>query len=417
MKSFLMFCLYLCVAISTVKSATYYYRAGREGREIIVPLINEEVQPQIVELKKDPLVVIDEVVAVPAENEQSVAAAEIVEKTPEQAVRLANVEPEPLREIEVAKIADAFADEARRIPAPSVEKIESLEIVPPPNAPLKSGTISETIKAAVIEAVESTPIEAPAEAPVEVPVEAPIEATKSIPIEEPVEAVKSTPVEVAPVAATIVTDEKPAAVETVPAEIAVVPEVKSTAVEAIPVNEIVVPVEKAAEEVVSAVVIESEPQAKEAPTEEIDPVVRQTVNPPNPPSAPSGIQAFIEPFQAAIQNALNNNPIQGALSAFGINRPISGAAQADAQAESPVVEAVTSVAPTSPSGPAAFFQQVSNTITNILRPSATAATVPAAPATAIENEIKGGDTSVQVIQHSNDVNDKVDLAKSAEKVE
>lgn len=371
-----MCCLYLCVVISTVKSATYYYRAGREGREIIVPLVDEaqqQVQPLIAELKKDPLVVVDEVVVAPAENAPAVIAAVIEEKLPEPFVRVAA--EEPIRENGVVKVSEVVAEEARRSPPTVVEKLESLEIVPAAGSPLKSATISETVKEAAIEAIRTTNAEIVKEAePVVAPVVAPVE---SAPIVE----------------AVIVPEVKSPSV--------VVPEIKS--VESIPVNEIVVPVEKVAENVAEAVVVESEPAAKEAPKEEeVDPNVRQSAVPAPPQSAnPLGqlAQQIIQPLQQGF-----NTFIQNAQNALNPNRP---AQVADAPADA-VVEAVTSIAPTSPSGPAAFLQQFQNTISNILRPQATAATVPAAP---ITNEIKGGD------EPSPDVNDKVDLSKAAEKIE
>lgn len=374
-----MCCLYLCVVVSTVKSATYYYRAGREGREIFVPLVHraqEQLQPLVVELKKDPLVVVDE---------PAVVAAVIEEKVPDLRSAAEIVEP-----IEVV------VEGARRGPAP-VEKLESLEIIPPAGSPLKSATISETVKAAALEAVAETKIDS-----------APVVEAVVVP------EVKSSPVEAAPapvvdINAAAVPEQKPAV--SFVAEAVVAPEVKSAPVESVPVNEIVVPVEKVAENVASAVVLGSEPEVKEA-SKEVDANVRQNAN-PNPSGTTNPIQAFIQPFQQGFETLIA--PIQNA---FGI-RPNAGNNQPDAQADSPsaAVETVTSVAPTSPSGPAAFFQQVSNTLTNILRPSATAATVPSAAAVPVENEIKGGDSSVQIIQQSDDVNDKVDLAKAAEKIE
>lgn len=399
-----MCCLYLCVIISTVKSATYYYRAGREGREIIVPLVDgtqQEVQPLIVELKKDPLVVVDEIVAVPIGNEP--AAVLLEEKIPEPIVRLESKESEPIRENDIPKSNEiVVADEARRIPAGPIEKLESLEIIPAAGSP--PATISETVKEATIEAIRATNAEIVKEAEV-----APAAAADAIAQIEPkpvetlivadvVPEIKSTPNEVASVADIIVP---------VP-ESVVVSDVKSAPIESVPVAEIIVPVEKVADEV-----------AEEAPrAEEIDSVVRQNAN-PNPNPSPSPIQTFIAPFQNglnAIQTQFQNaiTPIQNAINSLtsqsnSANPPY----QADTgAANSPVVaavETVTSVAPTSPSGPAAFLQQFSNTLSNILRPSGTAATVPAAAAAPA--------APVEIIQSSNEVNDKVDLAKSVEKIE
>lgn len=400
-----MCCLYLCVIISTVKSATYYYRAGREGREIIVPLVDrtqQEVQPLIVELKKDPLVVVDEIVAVPTENKP--AAVLLEEKIPEPIVRLESKEPESIRENDIPKSDEiVVADEARRIPPAPIEKLESLEIIPAAGSP--PATISETVKEATIEAIRATNAEIVKEAEV-----APVAAADAIAQIEPkpvetlivadvVPEIKSTPNEVAPIANIIVP---------VP-ESVVVSDVKSTPIESVPVAEIVIPVEKVAEEVAEV--------AKEASREEdIDSIVRQSVN-PSPSPSPNPIQTLIiDPFQNglnAIQTQFQNAimPIQNAINSLRPNQ----VNQADtAVANSPVVaavETVTSVAPTSPSGPAAFLQQFSNTLSNILRPSATAATVPdaaAAPAAPVE---------IIQSQSSNEVNDKVDLAKSAEKIE
>lgn len=443
MKSTLLCCLYVFMAINTVKSATYYYRAGREGREIVVPLsvANQEVQPLILDaLEKDPLVAVD------------VSA--------------------------LSKAGKIAVEEARLAPVP-VEKLESLEIVQPVGAPLKSTTISETVKDAAIEAIRTTnaeiakelekPVAAPVEnAPIVQEVAVPAEAVKSTPVEAavavviepeiksaPVEAavalvvepeVKSAPVEAAvavvvepevklapveaPVAAAIepeiklapaeaaavviVSDAKPIIIEPVSAENVGVQEVKSTPLESVPVAEIALPVEKVEEkEAVQAIAIESTPETKEA-SKEVEPIVRQS-----PAQNPSPLQSFTQTVQG-IQQGFNTflAPITSAL---GLRPNTAVSAQADAAADSQVqgntvVETVTTIVPTSPSGPAAIFQQFQNTINSILRPSATAATVPVVAS--VENEIKEGDSSVPIIQQSNEiVNDKVDLAKVAEKIE
>lgn len=344
-------CFYLIVVIGTVHSATYYYRAGREGREIVAPAVDEVqkvLEPLIAELKKDPLVLVDESVkSVP------VAVAAVVKE-----------EAAPVKIV---------ADEARLSEVP-VEKLESLEIDLPAGSALKAATISETVKEAAIEAIRTINAENS-------------EVVPSVPVSEP-----------KPVEAAVVKVEN------------VEPELKLKTVESVPVSEIVVPVEeKVVEEAVSALVNQVVPEVKEAPKDNVaEPVLRQE---PSPAAPTSPWNAFVNSVQQPLANIIA--PIQNLI------RP-NAIVPASAGAAAPTVESVTvaNSGTTAASGPAAFLQQVSNTLNNILRPSA--ATVPAAPAPAVQaasvaavNEIKGGELSVQQIG----VNEKVDLAKSAEKIE
>lgn len=110
MKSALICGIVLCVLLSSVHSATYYYRIGRE---VIVPSVDEEVVKEVVaaELKKDGLAIVEE-------------------------------------------SAPVVADAPRADPSPAAN-LESLEVVPAAGNPLKAATVSETVKNAAIEAVRS----------------------------------------------------------------------------------------------------------------------------------------------------------------------------------------------------------------------------------------------------------------------
>lgn len=112
--------IYLLIAVSTVHSASYYYRAGRE---VIVPAV-EEIKEIVSELKKDEAVVVKEVDAV--------------------AVPEVNVD-------EVVKAIESV-DESRAVQHP-VLRLDTLEVVQPGKSD-KVVTVAETVKNAAVQAIE-----------------------------------------------------------------------------------------------------------------------------------------------------------------------------------------------------------------------------------------------------------------------
>lgn len=371
MKSILACCLFMCIAFSTVQSASYYYRAGRE---IIVPVVDETVKQVFVsDLKKDGLTVVDEAVILPVAEPASpiILAEEIV---PVQNLRLSEplVDQPEVNSVVAEEIKSAeIIDEARATPALGQEKLETLEIAQPVDTGLKTATIAETVKNAAIEALRSTNAETIVAEPV---------AVKTVPL-EPVASQSNGENTVVPVAAPV------AIIKTEE----VLPELKSEAF------------------------------AEEKSSDASKPIVRQQ-------------PSIIQQAQETITNLLNNNPIANAFNSIRNPTtavpiivsadPIGTPNVALESAASPAIPSVpaaavpaTPASPAPPAGPAALFQSIQNTLSNLsnaLRPSdqRTSTVAPAVPA-AGSNPAREDEEAVPIVQQTIDiVDDKVDVAKS-----
>lgn len=277
--------IYLLIAVSTVHSASYYYRAGRE---VIVPTV-EEIKEVVSELKKDEAVVVKEVEAVPVVN--------------------------------VAEIEKAIEsiDESRAVQHP-VLRLDTLEVVQPDKSN-KVVTVAETVKNAAVQAIEKQNQEvAESVKAAEVPVvETKVEVTKvddvpavkSAPIIEPVE-IKSQVVESPEPVMPVVKDEVKVesavpAVEAVK-ELNEVKQVVEVKEEVKPVEEsvrsadpeAVKPEEPIKQEVVEVpqpdVVDEPKPQIRQTPTQTQAPAQNQN------PFA-TAINSFTSGFQTLVQNS------------------------------------------------------------------------------------------------------------------
>jgi len=435
--------IYLLIAISTVHSASYYYRAGRE---VIVPTI-EEVKEVISELKKDgPVVVEEDVLLVQPTPETDAAAPEVVlPLVPEPVAHVVRSVPSvvetvvPIVEnVETNNVVAAETvvvdDEARAKPSSNIGtlRLENIEVIQPDVKPEKVATVAETVKIAAVQAIEkqneesansdiAKPVEVMTETKVEEAPVAPV--VKSVPVVEndepvainaPVEAVVPAVVESVekvdkvqesvrsadpePAKPEVVKDEKPIEmvetekVETekiaekaieVPAEKSVeVPAEKPVEVPA--EKPVEVPVEKSVEVPAEKSVEVPAEKSVEVPAKE----VRQQAAQPSPLDT---ISTAFSNLQNTFQNAIQNTPLISS-----IFRPQT---QSDAQAsaETPALALNTAeVAPTVasnvalPATPLAsstaapnFLQNVQNAISsltsNILRPT-TAPSSAAAPA-------------------------------------
>lgn len=197
--------IYLLIAISTVHSASYYYRAGRE---VIVPTI-EEVKEVISELKKDGPVVIEEEVLLVQPTPETVDAAAPAVVAPEDLPIVLRSVPSVVETVVpivenvetnnvVAAETVAVDDEARAKPSSNIGtlRLENIEVIQPDVKPEKVATVAETVKIAAVQAIEKQNEESVNSAveivkPVEVLTETKVEDTpvvKSIPVEnaEPV---------------------------------------------------------------------------------------------------------------------------------------------------------------------------------------------------------------------------------------
>lgn len=198
--------IYLLIAISTVHSASYYYRAGRE---VIVPTI-EEVKEVISELKKDGPVVVEEEVLLVQPTPETVDAAAPAELVPaELAVAVKSV-PSVVETVVpivenvetnsvVAAETVAVDDEARAKPSSNIGtlRLENIEVIQPDVKPEKVATVAETVKIAAVQAIEKQNEESinsvvETAKPVEVLTETKVEdapVVKSVPVVENAEPV------------------------------------------------------------------------------------------------------------------------------------------------------------------------------------------------------------------------------------
>lgn len=86
MKAIILSTIYLLIATSTVKSASYYYRAGRE---IIVPSVDEPIKEVIAELKKDSPVAVEALFVEKVPDSVVVPENNVVDSVPQEVVKAA----------------------------------------------------------------------------------------------------------------------------------------------------------------------------------------------------------------------------------------------------------------------------------------------------------------------------------------
>jgi len=439
--------VYLLIAISTVHSASYYFRAGRE---VIVPTI-EEVKEVISELKKEEPVVVEEILSIQPDNVAAPVVAEAVpivpetKSVPETVVPVVEntennvvVEPEPV-------VVSQVSDEARAKPNPLL-RLDTIEVIQPGVTPEKVATVAETVKIAAVQAIEKEEIAKAAEPVVQPAVVEPSTETKdesvvkSVPVVENVDAsvkiVETAPVvpAVVPIVEKVEKVEKVESVEPVQESVRsadpepVKPEpvvVKEESVE-VP-KEVVKDDVKAAEKSVEEAVEKTVEKGVEVPAKE----VRQQAAQPGPLDVfTNTISNTITNLQTAFQNALQAplNIIRPPQAQSDATAPAASETTVPALNTAEVAPAVATNAAV-PATPLAssttapnFLQNVQNAInsipnafTSILRPTtapAAPAVAPVEPAPVIVSGTRGGDESVEVVQNIEvDINDKVDLAQ------
>lgn len=188
------FAVCLLIAISSVHSASYFYRAGRE---VIVPTV-DEVKEVISELKKDEPVIIEEIIALPNVPEivEPVIPAMAVKSAPESVVVENNV---IAADVVLPPIvpSEVVSEEARSKPNPAI-RLDTLEVIQPGNERSdKVQTVAETVKIAAVQAIEkqneeiekTKPVEPVAEIADAKVVDAPIVKSVEVPAVPVVESV------------------------------------------------------------------------------------------------------------------------------------------------------------------------------------------------------------------------------------
>lgn len=327
--------IYLLIAISTVHSASYFYRAGRE---VIVPTL-EEVKEVISELKKEEPVVLEEIITSPvgAGPESLVGVIENIENNV-----VADAEPLAIK-------TTVVSDEGRAKPAP-VLRLDTLEVISGDKSD-KVITVAETVKNAAVQAIEKQNEENESAKPVEIlpkvtetkVIDA--DAVKSVdepvvPVEK-VDAVVKSPESVAPVVKDESVVEPAVEVKKVDAvvenaeKVEKIEKVEETvrSADSEPVKpddvqeekEVVVideadTVEKAAPKPSSSDKQKQKEKPKEKPSQQKEKPERQQVAAPAPPApvpgAPnplnqiqSALNQFTNNIQQAITNVINNSKL------------------------------------------------------------------------------------------------------------
>lgn len=297
--------VYLLVVISSVHSASYLYRFGRE---IVIPSVNDGVKEVVSELEKseEPVVVVEAVPNVPivSENvEQAAAVKNIAENVVSTSENVQTVENNLIAaDVSVAQPSvpsQVINEEARAKPNPSI-RFDELEVIQPGSGKSeKVQTVADTVKNAAVQAIEKQNEEAEKAKPVELVNEAVAPVVKAVP--EAVAPAKSVEVVPAP--------EQPA-----------VPAVKDESVVAVVPN---VEAEKLVESVRSA---EPEPAKKpetqdqkvqveqsKPELEKAEPTIPSSLerqesagsNPNQPPNPLNQIQSTFTQTITNFQNALN----------------------------------------------------------------------------------------------------------------
>lgn len=325
--------VYLLIAISSVHSASYLYRFGRE---VVVPTANDEVKEIVSELKKDePVVIVEELAAVPnvpfgSENvEQTVAAKNV----PASAENVPAVENNLIAAADDVSIADAAVvqpavvpsrvinEEARAKPNPAI-RFDELEVIQPGGGKSeKVQTVADTVKSAAVQAIEKQNEEVEKSKPVETVKEPAAPIVKTVP-EDVVLPVKSIDVVSAPEQLVVPAVKD----ESVVAPVGVVPKVEvEKLVESVRSAEIQEPAKKVQEQKVEiqdqkVQVVKSEPDMEKAEPAPPTPERQDSAaTNPNQPSNPlNQIQTTLTQITANFQNALN-----GIIANCKLNRKIS----------------------------------------------------------------------------------------------
>jgi len=363
-KKFSVICLILAsAAFTSAKSASFYYRTGRE---LEIPVENEIREEIVAELKKDP-----EIIA---------------------------IETEPIAKEEIAKDEVIVPVEQLRVAAPVVavqepvavfsEREESNAVVEEAVA-VRSAAPETIIPVVVEEKIVSVPI-----------VEEPVAV---VAVDEPIPQSRNEP--------SVKADEK--AVEPVVADVQT--EVKETPVEVVHVAVKSSPVEE-------AVVVEKENVAvAETPVAESDEAIRQSegAGNPTPTSRPSVIQVItnqIQHFQNQIQSVLNPNAANSANADSAT--PTTGRPTIIAQFQETIGNVFNR--PAGSTGPVqAFLQNAQTSFQGLFRPQAAAAasppaTVPVVVAPADPVEEKTMLDEVPVVNQPAEVVEKVEEGNKVE---
>lgn len=327
--------IYLLIAISTVHSASYYYRAGRE---VIVPTI-EEVKEVISEVKKDGPEIFDEAALFASVPQGPEPVAHVVRSAPSVVETVVPIVENVETNNVVAAETVAVDDEARAKPSSSIGtlRLENIEVIQPDVKPEKVATVAETVKIAAVQAIEKQNEESVNSAveiakPVEVLTETKVEdapVVKSVPVVEiaepvaikaPIEAVVPAVVESVekvdkvqesvrsadpePAKPEVVKDEKPIEmVETEKVETEKIAEkaievLAEKAVEVLAEKPVEVPAEKPVEVPAEKPVEVPAEKSVEVPAKE----VRQTAQ----PSPLDAIQTAITNLQNTVSNTFQN---------------------------------------------------------------------------------------------------------------
>lgn len=319
--------IYLLIAISSVHSASYLYRYGRE---VVVPSVNDEVKEIVSELKKDEPVNVVELIAVPS-------LVPVVSGIIDQAVAVKNVpasvvsaaENVPTLENNLIAVADdvradavaanaavqpvvpsqVVSEEARAKSNPAI-RFDELEVIQPGSGKSeKVQTVADTVKSAAVQAIEKQNEEVEKAKPVE-----PVKEVVPVKEVEPVPVVKAVPeVEAAQPVKSIDVVKEP--------EQPVVPAVKDDSVVApvaavpnVEVEKLVESVRSAEPEPVKKVEVQDQKvQVVKTEPENVEPVPsspeRQEsagANPPNqPPNPLNQIQTTLNQITTNFQNAIS----------------------------------------------------------------------------------------------------------------
>lgn len=184
--------VYLLFAISSVHSASYLYRFGRE---VVVPSVNDEVQEIVSELKKDePVVLVEEMAVVPnnpvvSENvDQAVAVKNVPASVVSTVENVPAVENNLIAAPEQPAVASQVVnEEARAKPNPAI-RFNELEVIQPGGGKSeKVQTVADTVKNAAVQAIEKQNEEVEKAKPIEPVNEVVVPAVKAVPedVEEP----------------------------------------------------------------------------------------------------------------------------------------------------------------------------------------------------------------------------------------
>lgn len=317
--------VYLLIAISSVHSASYLYRFGRE---VVVPSVNDEVKEIVSELKKDePVVVVEELAAVPNvpiafENvEQAVA----VKNVPANVVSTAENVPIIENNLIAAAAADAVSiaaaaavqpavpsrvinEEARAKPNSAI-RFDELEVIQPSSGKSeKVQTVADTVKSAAVQAIEKQNEEIEKAKPVE-PVKEVVPVIKTVPAEV-VPPVKSIDVVKAPEQSVVPAVKDESAV----APVAAVPKVEvEKLVETVrsaepePVKQVEIQDQKVETQDQKVQVVKTEPELEKAEPAPPTPERQDSAgaNPNQPPNPLNQIQTTLNQITTNFQNALN----------------------------------------------------------------------------------------------------------------